>query len=102
MKITCKRCWSAAALLTLPYLVLPLAAQQSISLIIAGRPGSAKVTQVDGHNYVEVEGFARLTNASVNFNGSQFQRESNSTGVKLYYRCLGTTPIPPQGPRTPR
>jgi hypothetical protein len=71
MKITCKGCLSATALLILPYLVLSLAAQQSMSLIITGRPGSAKVTQVDGHNYVEVEGFARLTNASINFNGSQ-------------------------------
>ena len=71
MKTTCKRYLSAAALLLLPSLALSLAAQQSMSLIIAGRPGSAKVTQVDGHNYVEVEGFARLTNASINFSGTQ-------------------------------
>lgn len=74
MNTTCKRYLSPvrlAALLILPSLALSLAAQQSMSLIIAGRPGSAKVAQVDGHNYVEVEGFARLTNASINFSGTQ-------------------------------
>jgi hypothetical protein len=63
-----KTWWALAALLILPALALSLAAQQSNSLIIAGQPGSAKVTQVDGRNYVEVEGLARLTNSSISFN----------------------------------
>jgi hypothetical protein len=48
-----------------------LVAQQANSLIIVGQAGSAKVIQVDGRNYVEVEGLARLTNSSVNFNANQ-------------------------------
>jgi hypothetical protein len=63
--------WALAALLILSALALSLAAQQSNSLIIAGQRGSAKVIQVDGRNYVEVEGFARLTNSSISFNGNQ-------------------------------
>jgi len=63
--------WALAALLVLPALALSLAAQQSNSLIIAGQAGFAKVIQVDGRNYVEVEGLARLTNGSISFNGNQ-------------------------------
>jgi hypothetical protein len=66
-----KTWWALAAFLILPALALSLAAQRSNSLIIAGQPGSAKVIQVDGRNYVEVEGLARLTNSSISFNGNQ-------------------------------
>ena len=66
-----KTWWALAALLILPALALSLAAQRSNSLIIAGQPGYAKVIQVDGRNYVEVEGLARLTNSSISFNGNQ-------------------------------
>jgi hypothetical protein len=66
-----KTWWALAALLILSALALSLAAQQSTSLIIAGQRGSAKVIQVDGRNYVDVEGFARLTNSSISFNGNQ-------------------------------
>lgn len=63
--------WALAALLILPALAVSLAAQQSNSLTVAGQPGSAKVIQVGGRNYVEVEGLARLTNSSISFNGNQ-------------------------------
>ena len=59
------------SLLILPALALSLTAQQSNFLIVAGQPGSAKVIQVDGRNYVEVESFARLTNGSISFSGNQ-------------------------------
>jgi hypothetical protein len=52
--------------------VLSVAAQQSTtSLAINGQNGSAKVVQVNGHNYVDVEGIARLTNGSISFKGQQ-------------------------------
>jgi hypothetical protein len=63
--------WVLAALLMLPAQALYLAAQQTNSLIITGQRGSAKVIQVDGRNYVEVEGLSRLTNGSISFNGNQ-------------------------------
>lgn len=63
--------WALAAVLTMFVLVVSLIAQQTNSLIIAGQPGSAKVIQVDGRNYVEVESLARLTNGSISFNASQ-------------------------------
>jgi hypothetical protein len=59
------------AIFIAPAVALPPAAQQSSSLIIAGQSGSAKVIQVDGRNYVEVEGIARLTGSSISFDGNQ-------------------------------
>jgi hypothetical protein len=63
--------WPLTALLILLAVALSLAAQQSGLLIIAGQPGSAKVIQVDGRNYVEVEGLVRLTKSSMNLSGNQ-------------------------------
>ncbi len=71
MKTTRKRNLSAAAFFIFSAGVLSMAAQQINSLIIQGQSGSAKVTQVDGHNYVDVEGLASLTNSSIRFNGNQ-------------------------------
>jgi hypothetical protein len=72
MHIQVVKMWPAfGALLILLAVALSLAAQQSNSLIIAGQPGSAKVIQFDGRNYVDVEGLARLTNSSIGFDGNQ-------------------------------
>src|SRR5690242_15584902 len=57
--------------LVLAGVVVPLAAEQSNSLSITGHTGSAKIVQVEGHDFVEVEGLARLINASVRFTGNQ-------------------------------
>jgi hypothetical protein len=62
--------WTIAVLLTLPVLALTLVAQQSTSLLIKGQQGTAKVVQVQGHNYVDLEGLARLTNGTISFKGS--------------------------------
>jgi hypothetical protein len=71
MKTTRKRNLSAAVFFIFSAGVLSMAAQQINSLIIQGQSGSAKVTQVDGHNYVDVQGLASLTNSSIRFNGNQ-------------------------------
>jgi hypothetical protein len=64
--------WRAfALLLILPLLALSLVAQQTNSLTIPGQTGSAKVIQVAGRNYVEVESLARITNSSLSFKGNQ-------------------------------
>jgi hypothetical protein len=63
--------WALALLLTLSVLTLSLIAQQSTSLAIAGQPGSARLIQLGGRYYVEVEGLARLTNGSLSFSGNQ-------------------------------
>ncbi|HEY1482083.1 MAG TPA: hypothetical protein VGF19_05095, partial [Candidatus Acidoferrum sp.] len=55
-------------------------AQQTTSLLITGQSGSAKVVQVAGHNYVDVEGLARITNSSINFNGNQIVLTMPGTG----------------------
>jgi hypothetical protein len=63
--------WTLTILFSLSILTIALVAQQSNSLTIAGQTGSAKVIQVNGRNYVEVESLARLTNSSLSFNGNQ-------------------------------
>jgi hypothetical protein len=71
MRIPSKKSRALAALSILTVLAVSLWAQQTSQLTIAGQSGSAKVIQVDGRNYVEVEGLARLTNSSMSFNANQ-------------------------------
>jgi hypothetical protein len=66
-----KKWWALGALLTLALLGLALAAQESTSLAVNGHQGAAKVVQLHDHNYVEVEGLARITNGTISFKGNQ-------------------------------
>jgi hypothetical protein len=73
----------ALTLLTASPLVM---AQPSTSLTITGQTGSAKVIQTDGKNYVDVEGLARITNASISFRESEI------------VMTMGTQPDTPPAP----
>jgi hypothetical protein len=66
-----KMWWMATGLGTAGLLAVSLAAQQSMSLVITGQQGTAKVVQVQGHNYVDIDGLARLTNGTISFKGEQ-------------------------------
>ncbi len=57
-------------ILLLPLLVL-LAQETSSLLRIEGQQGQARVIQVQGKNYIEVEGLARITGGSLRFDGNQ-------------------------------
>ena len=57
----------AAALVAAPILVTALAAQQVTTLIITGQQGSARVVQLQGRNYVDIDSLARLQNGSISF-----------------------------------
>jgi hypothetical protein len=61
----------ASGFLIIPALAFPLGAQPVTSLSINGQTGSAKVIQVDGVDYVEVQGFVRIANASIAFQKDQ-------------------------------
>ena len=70
MRRNTTRNWlTLAVLLLLPLLVV--LAQQTSSLTIDGQQGQAKVVQIQGKNYVEVDGLARLAGGSIRFAGSQ-------------------------------
>ena len=56
-------------ILLLPLLVL--VAQETSALLIEGQQGQARVIQMQGKNYVEVEGLARITGGSLRFAGNQ-------------------------------
>jgi hypothetical protein len=72
MRIPISKKWPVLAVFLFPVaMAVSLLAQQTSSLTIAGQSGSAKVIQVDGRNYVEVEGLARLTNSSMSFSANQ-------------------------------
>ena len=55
--------------LLLPLLVL--AAEETGALLIEGQQGQARVIQVQGKNYVEVEELARIAGGSLRFGGNQ-------------------------------
>jgi hypothetical protein len=57
--------------LILPVLALTVMAQQTSSLSVSGQPGQAPVIQVQGRNYVEIEGLAKIVNGSISFSGNQ-------------------------------
>lgn len=57
------------AILLLPLLVL--VAQGTSALLIEGQQGQARVIQVQGRNYVEVEGLARIAGGSLRFAENQ-------------------------------
>jgi hypothetical protein len=57
------------AILLLPLLVL--VAEQTTSLLVDGPQGKAKVLQVQGKNYVEIDEVARITGGSLRFTGNE-------------------------------
>jgi len=66
--------------LTVLSLVPTLTGQESTSLIVKGQEGTAKVVQVQGRNYVDVDGLARIMNSTISFQGSQIVLTLPGTG----------------------
>ena len=60
-----------AAFLLLPGLASSQAKQENPTLVISGRPGAAKVVEMNGRSFVEIDALARLVNGSLRFNGDQ-------------------------------
>jgi hypothetical protein len=69
MRNTIRTLVMLVTILLLPLLVL--VAQETSALLIEGQQGQARVIQVQGKNYVEVEGLARITGGSLRFAGNQ-------------------------------
>jgi hypothetical protein len=62
---------TSAMLLTILLLpLLVLVAQETSALLIEGHQGQARVIQVQGKNYVEVEALSRITGGSLRFAGN--------------------------------
>jgi hypothetical protein len=89
--------WILAVLLTLSVLVLTVTAQQTNSLVVSGQEGQATVIQVQGRNYVEVEGLARIANGTISFNGNQIVLQlARSGGTNP--PSVTPSPSPPPSP----
>lgn len=69
MRNTIRTSVMLVTILLLPLLVL--VAQETRALLIEGQHGQASVIQLQGKNYVEVEGLARITGGSLRFAGNQ-------------------------------
>jgi hypothetical protein len=91
------RAGKLALLLTLSVLALTLAAQQISLLVVNGLQGQAKVIQVEGRNYVEVDGLARLTNGSISFNGNQIVLTLPGSGGNAPAQAAVQAPSSPPG-----
>ena len=60
-----------AVVLVLPGLASSQAKEENLTLVINGRPGVAKVVQMNGRSFVEIDALARLVNGTLRFNGNQ-------------------------------
>ena len=69
MRNTIRTSVMLVTILLLPLLVL--VAQETSALLIEGQQGQARVIQVQGKNYVEVEALSRITGGSLRFAGNQ-------------------------------
>ena len=58
-------------LLILPLPLLVLIAQETSAFLIEGQQLQARVIEVQGKTYVELEGLARITGGSLRFAGNQ-------------------------------
>jgi hypothetical protein len=77
-----------AVVLMLPLLFL--VAQDTSALLVEGQQGQARVIQVQGRSYVEVEGLARITGGSMRFVGNQ-----------IVLTLPGSSDAPSQAPPAP-
>jgi hypothetical protein len=75
--------------LMLGVLAMTLAAQQTSSLVVSGMQGHATVIQVQGRNYVDVDGLARLTKGSISFDGTQIVLTLPASGTNVPSQSVG-------------
>jgi hypothetical protein len=94
MRNTIRTSVMLVTILLLPLLVL--VAQETSALLIEGQQGQARVIQVQGKNYVEVEGLARATGGSLRFVGSQIILTLPGSGDSSS-QALRSAPTPPVG-----
>ena len=81
-------------ILLLPLLVL--VAQETSALLIDGQQGQARVIQVQGKNYVEVDELARITGGSLRFAGNRIILTLPGSG-DTSSQALQPAPAPPVG-----
>jgi hypothetical protein len=81
------------SILLLPLLVL--LAEETSSLLLDGPQGKAKVIQVEGKNFVEVDEFARITGATLHFAGNQITLTLPGSGETPAQKEQSATTPPP-------
>lgn len=91
---TIRTCVTLMAILVLPLMVL--VAQETGSLLIDGQQGQARVIQVQGKNYVEVDELARITGGSLRFVENQIILTLPRSGDPSA-QAVHSAPAPPDG-----
>lgn len=89
------RTWLMLVMILLSPLLV-VAVQHTTALLIDGRQGQAEVIQVQGKNYVEVEGLARIAGGSLRFVGNQITLTLPANGDTLS-QAVQSAPVPPIG-----
>jgi biopolymer transport protein ExbD len=79
------------AVLLVPFLVM--VAEQTSSLLIDGPQGKAKVIQVQGKNYVEIDEVARITGGSLRFTGNEIILALPSSGDASVHADAASQPV---------
>lgn len=70
--------------------------QSEYTLMVNGQPGSAKVVQLNGHSYVDVDALARITNGSVAYQGSHITLTLPGGGGQTTTSAPAHSPAPPK------
>jgi hypothetical protein len=68
---------------------------QEYTVTVNGHSGSAKVVQMNGHSYVDVDALARITNGSVAYQGNQILLTLSGGGVHPEASTQAAAPPPP-------
>lgn len=66
--------------------------QQEYTLTVNGHTGTAKVVQMNGHSYVDVDALARIANGSIAYQGSQILLTLPGTGGEVSSNAAPTAP----------
>ncbi|MGB2634904.1 MAG: hypothetical protein WAM58_13300 [Candidatus Acidiferrum sp.] len=86
------------AFLALPTMAITLLAQQTNSLVVSGQQGRASVIQVQGRNYVEVEGLARMVSGTISFSGNQIVLTISGVGGNAASGAVAASAAPASAP----
>jgi len=82
MKIKTINAWMVAGVLLFAAASLgqTQSPQQEYRLNVNGQPGTARVVQVNGHSYVDLEALGRIANGTITYQGNQIQLTIPGTG----------------------
>lgn len=71
-------------------------AEQEYTLTVNGHSGTAKVVQMNGHSYVDVDALARIANGTISYQGNQISLTLPGAGGEVSASAAPAAPAPQQ------